>query len=289
MKEIFKIYFECMFDCIESSYGIVFNNYFKKVMIVISMIFSLAAGIAIIYLFFWIIIKKKTALFVISCVIESFFIFVFGISMDISFIFLCISKKKNAEKNQNTELIQPILSEEDSVLSICKDKSDPINDSIDFDSLGMFDVDPNEKHPKCVLAYQIITSIIIIIFQIYNTVYLPAKNSVKAGYIAAFVVVKIAYMPIILQYNFIDSLTHCKKRFSAIWNDKEKIIFVLLMILYVLLFGFFVAVLILSKRTVFPNVNSARYFKNDKMWFKMNGTQKIAPQGFCNIQSQKNP
>lgn len=268
-----------------------FCSYFKSIMTDI-LIFGIM--IALGYLIF-----NSKSRFIISCILECFLLFFLSVDIylrlhvvDEEEIMEALQPFKSAEAsaaaNDDTEKEknEENMKLEDININVENDK-DGENNSEDGDVIIESPPDFFESHPRIEIIYKITSYLIIIGLQGYMTVYLPITEQLSAGWICLFVFVKLLFLFGILKFNFIDIIVNFKKRYKTIKHSKGRIVHIIVIVLYAVLFFFFIAIYFYSKKAVFPAIKSAKYFENEKIWYKINQNQTISPEGFCFNQAQK--
>lgn len=164
------------------------------------------------------------------------------------------------------------------------------NENIFFVSslYGMFD-DSIEGGTisKCQIVYQSIIMAIILSFQMYSLIYPCINGSITIGQFFLYFFIKLIFINKIFAYNFIDIILNGKRVIRSLKQMKAKIIFWIVVILYIALIVAFTVILLLSQKAVFPTIKSATFTENNQRWYKLNKNQAAAPESFCFTHAQK--
>lgn len=129
--------------------------------------------------------------------------------------------------------------------------------------------------------YKIIISIVISIFQIYALIYPIIAKSISIGSFFVYLILRLIYFKKILEYNFLDLIINGKRTIKTIKKTKAKVVFWIVISLYIIVFIAFIVILIISKTNVFPIINNTLYIENQEKWYKLNNNRTIKPDSFC--------
>lgn len=170
------------------------------------------------------------------------------------------------------------------------DKIEALNDSmLSISQLeGMFH---NSRKPvRCnnhQTIYRVIISIVIFALQLYSILIPFLNGSISIAEFVIYIVVKLLFGERILAFNLIDILINGKRVLRSIKKKKVKIVFWLVIILYVIVVVAFLAIFIISKLTVFPTINKTIYQENNSKWFKFNEKNLSSiPESYCLTNAQ---
>lgn len=166
-----------------------------------------------------------------------------------------------------------------------------INDSMLYVSslAGMFDsryfyIRSFLLHQK---IYKSIITIIIVILQLYSVLYPYITGTINFGQFLLTLLLRACFVYKSCAYNLIDFIFNHKRLLKTLKLKKAIVTFWVVFVLHFILFLGFIALLIISKLTVFPTVKSARFIENNQRWYKLGNGKTVTPEGFCFIKAQR--
>lgn len=135
--------------------------------------------------------------------------------------------------------------------------------------------------------YKAIIIIIIVLLQLYSTLYPYLTGSIKLSQFILILILRACFLYKSCAYNLIDFFFNGKRLLKTLKLKKAKITFWVVFVLHFILLVLFISLLIVSKCKVFPNVKSARFIENNQRWYKLGNGKTVTPEGFCFIKAQR--
>lgn len=239
-------------------------------------------------------LTQQFYIFILTCIFEIFFLLLFFIECFLSYIFNTLTSSQNVNQN---ELAASLQLSDTATVPTNTDTSDLPNVNI-YNGMkkvlkkenifvivnlkGMFDNSVNTSCcPNHQTIYRIIVIIIISALQFYGIIFPFVKGSIDVVQFIIGFLIKIIAMYKICSYNFIDMIINGKRVIKSLKKKKALIVFWIVICLYFLIFLTFIIVFVLSVYATFPENKSAKYFNDNRKWYKLNQVETISPEAFC--------